>query len=512
MTTPATSPRRRSALLDFVERTGNRLPHPVTMFGLLAFATLVASWLAATLGVQVPHPKDGTPLTAVNLLDAAGVRRMFLEAVRNFTHFAPLGTVLVSMLGIGLAEATGLIGVSLRAIVTCVPRSWLTATVVFVAINANQAADAGVIVLPPLAGMLFAAAGRHPLAGIAAAYAGVTGGFSANLLPATLDILLAGFTQEAVDGSKLLAGYKVQLLGNWYFLAVSTPLLTLVATWVTTRVIEPRLGPWQPATAPEPQRLTAEERRGLRWAFAALGATVALAAAVTLVPGAPLHEAGAPTLLDRIRPFLDSMVVWVLLLFFVPGLAYGIATRRVRNDHDVAKLAGDTMATMGGYIVLAFVAAQFLSYFSWSNLGAILAVTGATTLQALGLQGAPLVVGLIMLVAGINLFVTSASAKWAIMAPIFVPMFLLLGLSPEATQLTFRVGDSCTNIITPIFVYLPYIQSYMQRYNPETGTGTIISLMLPYSLSFLPMWMLQLLVFYWLGWPIGPGVGIPLAP
>lgn len=511
MHAPEARPRRRFSPLDLIERVGNRLPNPATMFVLLAIATLLASWLAARLGVQVPHPRDGTPIAAVNLLDAAGMRRMFLEAVRNFTGFAPLGAVLVAMLGIGVAEGTGLIGVSLRAFVMRVPRSWLTATVVFAAINANQAADAGIIVLPPIAGLLFAAAGRHPLAGIAAAYAGVTGGFSANLLPSVLDVLLAGFTQEAVNGSGLLPGYSVQVLGNWFFLAAATPLLTVIAALVTDRVIEPRLGPWRgEAAALAP--LDPDEKKGLRWAFVALAGTAALALALVLPAGAPLREAAGATTIERIRPFLDSMVVWVLLVFFVPGIAYGLATRKVRNDHDVAKLTGDTMATMGSYIVLAFFAAQFLSYFSWSNLGAILAVTGANGLKGMGLQGAPLIAAFVLLAAGVNLFITSASAKWAIMAPIFVPMFVLLGFTPEATQAVFRVGDSCTNIVTPIFVYLPFIQTFVNRYDPRAGTGTIISMMLPYTLAFLPMWTLLLLAFYAFGWPLGPGVGIPLAP
>jgi aminobenzoyl-glutamate transport protein len=233
---------------------------------------------------------------------------------------------------------------------------------------------------------------------------------------------------------------------------------------------------------------------------------------VTLPPGAPLREATAPTVIERLKPFFDSMVVWVLLFFFVPGLAYGLGTRKVKSDHDVAKMTGDTMATMGSYIVLAFVAAQFLSYFNWSNLGAILAITGANGLKSMGLEGAPLIAAFVVLAATINIFITSASAKWAIMAPIFVPMFVLLGFTPEATQAVFRVGDSCTNIITPIFVYMPFIQSYMNRYDPRAGTGTIISMMLPYSLAFLPFWTLLLLVFYWLGWPIGPGTPMRLQP
>lgn len=510
MSATASPPRRAFSLLDFIERLGNRLPNPATMFVLFAIATLVASWIAAKLGVQVLHPKDGSVMAAVNLLDREGVRRTFVEAVRNFTGFAPLGTVLVAMLGIGIAEGTGLIGVTLRAFVMSVPRRWLTVTVTFAAVNGALAADAGIIVLPPIAAMLFAASGRHPLAGIAAAFAGVAGGFGACVLPTSLDVLLSGFTQAALDSSKLLPGYHVQVLGNWFFLAAASPLLTLVGTIVTERLIEPRLGPWKSDGSHAMEALTADEKRGLRWALAALAGTVALALVLTLAPGAPLHESSGSTTVERIRPFLDSMVVWVLLVFFVPGLAYGIATRKVRNDHDVAKLTTDTMASMGAYIVLAFFAAQFLSFFARSNLGAIIAVSGANLLKGLGLEGAPLILGLVTLAAGINLFMTSSSALWGIMGPIFVPMFVLLGLTPEATQAIYRIGESSTNIITPIFVYLPFIQSYMNRYDPKAGTGTIISLMVPYAFSFLIAWTLLMFAFYWFGWPIGPGVGIPL--
>lgn len=506
------SPRRSAFLLDWIERAGNRLPNPLTLFVLLAGATVLASALAAGLGWTVTHPKDGSTLSAVSLLNAEGVRRMFTEALRNFTGFAPLGLVLVSMIGIGVAEATGLVGVLLRAFVTSLPRRWLTAAVVFAAINANLAADAGIILLPPLAGLLFAAAGRHPIAGITAAFAGVSGGYSANFLPSTIDVLLAGFTQEALDASRLLPGYRVQLLGNWYFLAASTPLLTFAATWVTERIVEPRLGPWRGEAAAVPGPLTAAERRGLGWAAVAFLATAAFALALIFLPGAPLRDPTAATAVERLRPFLDSMVLWVLLAFLVPGLAYGAATGSVRNDHDVAKLTGDTLATMGSYIVLAFVAAQFLSYFAWSNLGALLAISGAGFLRGIGLEGAPLLTGFVLLSAFVNLFISSASAKWAIMAPIFVPMFVLLGYSPEGTQAVFRVGDSCTNIITPVFVYLPFVQSCMQRYDPRMGLGSVVSLMVPYTLTFLPLWTLLLLGFLWAGWPIGPGVGLTLPP
>lgn len=495
--------------LDAIERLGNALPNPATLFLLMAAIVLVASAVTASLGVTVLHPKDGSAITAVNLLSRDGLRRMFTEAVKNFVGFAPLGTVLVAMIGIGVAEATGLIGVLMRAFVMAMPRGLLTAAVVFTGINANQAADAGIIILPPLGALLFAAAGRHPLAGLAAAFAGVSGGFSANFLPSTLDVLLAGFTQEAVTASKLLPGYSVQLLGNYWFMVAATPLLTVLGTWVTHRFVEPRLGPWKGEAHAPLEGLTPDERRGLIAAGCATLLT-ALGFVALVMPGwGPLRSEGATTI-ERLKPFFDSMVTLVLLAFFVPGLAYGLATRKIRNDHDVMRMTSDTVASMAPYIVLAFCAAQFVSYFAWSNLGAIVAIGGAQFLRGLGLQGGPLLVGFVLFAATLNLLITSASAKWAIVASIFVPMFALLGFTPEATQAVFRVGDSSTNIVTPLLPYMPFILAAAQRYDPKAGSGTLISLMLPYSVVFLVMWMALLLVFYALGWDIGPGVGMRL--
>lgn len=500
----ARAPRRTFSLLDAIERIGNRLPHPVTMFALMALIVLVASWLGERFGITAVHPRDGAVLAADNLLDREGIRRIFTDAVRNFVGFAPLGTVLVAMLGIGIAEASGMIAAALRAFVLAVPRSLLTAGVVFAGINANLAADAGIIVLPPLAALLFAAVGRHPLVGIAAAYAGVSGGFSANLLPTTLDVLLAGLTQEAVDASRLAPGYQVSILGNYWFMIAATPLLTILGTWVTHRFVEPRMGPWRTEGSGDLHPLTPEERRGLAAAGAGLVATLVVMALLVL-PGAPLRGEGA-TLLEQLKPFFDSMVVWVFLLFFVPGLAYGLATRSVRNDHDVARMTGEAMASMGTYIVLAFTAAQFVSWFAWSNLGAILAIRGADLLRAMGLQDGPLIGAFVVFAAFLNLFTASASAKWAVMGPVFVPMFLLLGFTPEATQAVFRIGDSCTNVITPLMPYMPFIITYAQRYDPKAGSGTIVAMMLPYSVAFLIGWTGLVLLFYFAGWPIGPGV------
>lgn len=499
----------RGGLLDWIERVGNALPTPATMFLVMALVVALASWVTSMLGVAVPHPKDGTLLRPVNLLTADGIRRMLTEAVRNFTGFAPLGTVLVAMLGIGVAEASGLIGVLLRAFVLGVPRGLLTAAVVFAGIMANQAADAGIIVLPPIAAMLFAAAGRHPLAGLAAAFAGVSGGFSANLLPSVLDVLLAGFTQEAVDASRLLTGYHVQLLGNWYFIAVSTPLLTLVGVWITHRFVEPRLGRWK-GGGELPGKLEPAERRALAAAGWAFVATVVAMALLALPPGAPLRAEGSGWI-ERLRPFFDSMVIWVMLLFFVPGLVYGLVRGSIRGDRDVSRMTSDTMATMGTYIVLAFTCAQFVAWFSWSHLGAILAISGANLLKGLGLHDGPLLVAFVVFAAFLNIFTTSATAKWGVVGPVFVPMFVLLGFTPEATQAVYRIGDSCTNIVTPLMPYMPFILSYANRYDPKAGAGSVVSMMIPYSIAFMVMWSVLLLVFYGLHWPIGPGVGMRLA-
>ncbi len=507
----ASRPRRPAlaAALDAIERIGNALPNPATLFIIMAAIVLVASAVAASLGVTVPHPKDGSPITAVNLMSRDGLRRMFTEAVRNFTGFAPLGTVLVAMLGIGVAEATGLIGVAMRAFVMAVPRGLLTAAVVFAGVNANQAADAGIIILPPLGALLFAAAGRHPLAGLAAAFAGVSGGFSANLLPSTLDVLLTGFTQEAVTASKLLPGYKVSMLGNYWFMAAATPLLTVVGTWITHRFVEPRLGAWKGETHAPLEKLTPEERRGLTAAGIAALLT-ALGFLALVAPGwGPLRTEGATTL-ERLKPFFDSMVILVLLAFFVPGLVYGLVTRKIRSDHDVVRITSDTVATMSAYIVLAFCCAQFVSYFAWSNLGSIVAITGAESLKAIGLEGATLLIGFVLFAAAMNLLITSSSAMWAIIGPIFVPMFALLGFSPEGTQAVYRVGESATNIVTPLLPYMPFVLAAAQRYDRKAGTGTLISLMLPYAIAFLATWMGLLLLFYTLGWDIGPGVKMRL--
>lgn len=486
--------------LDVVERVGNRLPDPLTLFVIFAGLVIVASAIAASLGVAVTHPADGRIVTAENLLTGANIRRMLTDMVKNFTSFPPLGLVLVTMIGIGVAERSGLITAALRRLVTVVPKSALPATLVFGGVMSNIAADAGYVVLTPLGAVLFAGFGRHPLAGLAAAFAGVSGGFSANLLLSSLDPLLSGLSTtsaQIVDPN-----YVVQPTANYYFMIASTFLITIVGTFVTTRIVEPRLGPWKPAEGAESlalEEVTPREKRGLWIAGLIFAVSLALILLGALPEDGflrdPQHGIGA---------FYESLVPLIMIIFFLMGLAYGLITKTIRSDKDVANMASETMSTMGAYIALAFVAAQFVAYFNWSNLGVITAITGADILKSIGLTGIPLITSFVAVSALINLFIGSASAKWAVMGPVFVPMLMLMGYSPELVQGAYRVGDSVTNIISPLLPYFPIIIAFARKYDAKAGLGTLISVMLPYSVAFGIAWTLFLMIWMALGIPLGP--------
>jgi aminobenzoyl-glutamate transport protein len=496
-------------ILNAVERLGNRLPDPVTLFALFAVAVVLVSWAAAAAGVSAIHPGTGAGIQAVNLLSAEGLRRMLTQAVPNFAAFPPLGLVIVVIIGIAVTERSGLVTVALTRLVRSVPASLLTAAVVFAGVMSSLAVDAGYVVLTPLGAMVFASVGRHPIAGLAAAFAGVSGGFSANLVLTSLDPLLAGLSQEAarlVDPT-----YVVHATANYYFMAASVGLLVALGTWVTTRYVEPRLGAWQPAgEAPDIMAgdITVRERRGLAAAGLVTVVFLALVALLVIPDGAPLRNpdaAGQPWLV-QVRPLLDSLVILLMLLFLAAGLAYGVVAGTIRSDRDAARMSAEGVAVIGSYIVLAFFAAQFIAYFNWSNLGIILAIRGAGGLQAAGFEGLPLLISFVLVATGLNLLIGSASAKWAVMAPIFVPMFMLLGYSPEAVQAAYRVGDSSTNMITPLMPYFPVIIAFAQKYDSKSGLGTLISAMLPYSIVFLSGWLLLFAVWFSFEIPFGPGV------
>lgn len=437
-----------------------------------------------------------------NLLSVEGIRYLFTSAVTNFTNFAPLGTVLVTMLGIGLAERSGLISALLRGLVFAVPQRLLTAALVFAGVMSSMASDAGYVILTPLGAVLFAGLGRHPLAGLAAAFAGVSGGYSANLLLTSLDPLLGGMTQDAaaiIDAS-YAAGMNYAM--NYYFMVASVFLITIVGTLVTEKLVEPRLGKYEGGIQEEAMTLKPEEKKGLWGALIGLVITIIVIALLVLPLSSPLR-AGEENILDA--PFFSSLVPIILLMFFVPGLLYGVITKSIRNDKDVANEMSETMATMGSYIVLAFFAGQFVAYFSESKLGLVLAVNGAEFLQSTGFTGIPLILTFILVTVIINLFIGSASAKWAIMAPVFVPMMMGVGYSPELTQVVYRIADSTTNIISPLMPYFAIVIAFAQKYDKKVGIGTLISTMLPYSIAFTIAWVLMLIIWMFTGLDIGPG-------
>ncbi len=506
-------PKKRSffdRLLNGVERAGNALPHPATLFLIFALLALFFSWFAHILGFQATNPATGELVQVNNLLDKEGIHRILLDMVKNFTDFAPLGIVLVAMLGIGIAEGSGLISALIRLLVLSSPKKLLTFVLVLSGVISNLASDIGYVLLIPLAGTIFLSIGRHPIVGMAAAFAGVSGGFSANLLLGTIDPLLAGLSQEAariIDPE-----YTVNPTANYYFMVISTFMVAGAGTWVTERVVAPRFGEYNgdvPQEKIEP--LSKAEKAGLRYAtIVSLLITAILI--IGLVPENGLLRGLDGGLLTS--PVIKGIVALLFLFAGTAGIVYGVAVKKYKNDSDVMKGMADNMKTLATYIVLVFFAAQFVAYFKWSNLGLIIAIKGAEGLSASGLGLIPLMILFIILAASLNMLMGSASAKWALLAPIFIPMFMLMGYSPELSQVVYRIGDSVTNIISPMMSFFALIIAFVQKYDRNAGIGTIIATMLPYSIVFFIAWTIMLIIWISLGIPIGPGAGIhyDLAP
>ena len=489
-------------ILARVERAGNLLPHPATLFVLLCAAMVLVSWLLTVAGVSVEHPATHRMIGAVNLLSLDGLQRLVLGLLPNFVNFAPLGPVLVCLLGLAAAEHSGLLGACLRLVVHRTPGWLLTWVVVGSGAMSHTAGDIGYVLLLPLSMALFHAIGRHPLAGLAAAFSGVSGGFAANLFISTSDVVLAGFTQEA---ARIIdARYVVTPLANYYFLGASVFLVTALGALVTDRLVVPRFGAYAGPMQPQPlQPLSSAERRGLRWALAALLVLVAVVLAGLLPAGGFLQDPAKPGFINSL--FVRGLVFFIFLFGLLPALAYGIAAGTIRSDSDVYKGMQKTMELAAPYLVVVFFIAQFVNLFGWSNVGVILAVKGAAVLKAMNLGPVTLLIGLIVLTAATDIFLGSASAKWAILAPVFVPMFMLLGYSPELTQAAYRVGDSLMNVVTPLASNFPLVLMFAQRYEPKAGIGTMVALMLPYTAAFAVGWTLMLVGWTLAGWPLGPG-------
>lgn len=502
-TTPTTS-KRLDRFLNTIERIGNKLPDPAVLFVGALFITWVLSAVLSNVSFAEIDPRTGKPIEVHSQLTGAAFATFLASMVKTFTDFPPLGVVLVALLGVGVAEHTGFINAGLRALLGITPAKLVTPMLILVAIVSHTAADAGYVLVIPLGGVIFAAAGRHPLAGIAATFAGVSGGFGANFIPSGLDPLLQGFTQSAaqiIDPTR-----EVNPLCNWWFTAASSVLVVAVGWFVTDKIVEPRLRKVSvdadAEKAPAMEGLEKKERRGLL----AGGATMLLGLGwlylAALPETSPLRSPDGG-LTSVSAPLMRSIVPLIFLLFLIPGIVYGYVAGTVKTHKDVVQGMSKAMSTMGYYLVLAFFAALFTQAFAASNLGAVFALKGAGFIQSLSLPGAVTVVAIIGIIATVNLLIGSASAKWALLGPIFVPMLMQLGISPELTQAAYRVGDSTTNIITPLMPYFPLVVVYCQRYSKATGIGTLVSMMLPYTLAFLSTWTAFLLLYWAAGVPLG---------
>lgn len=504
--------------LDKIEVVGNRLPHPLTIFFYLSVIVVLVSGLGALMGWSasgdVYNSASGmveeTTVSVVSLFSFSGLRYMLTSAVSNFTGYAPLGFTIVIMLGIGVAESSGWLNGLIRKVVKITPAMLVTPMVVFIGVMTNIAENAGYVVFIPLAAMIFKAYGKHPLAGIAAGFAGVSGGFSANLIIGSTDAILSGFSDAAAK--TLDPAYSVSPLSNWFFMIVSTFWITIIGTFITEKVIIPRLGPYKEngdGSLVEPSgEMTAKEEKALKvanWVFVGIAALYV----ISCIPqNSFMRNAETGSLIDG-STLLNAIIPLFTLLFFVPSLVYGKVCGTFKNDKDVVASFSKAIASISGFIAMAFMAAQFTNYFTYTNIGRILSFKGAELLQKVNIHPIGLVLCFVLLTGFINLFMASASAKYAIFAPVFVPMFMKMGLSPELTQVAYRIGDSTMNLIAPVLAWIPYILTIMKKYDKDSGWGTLVSSMVPYSFAFLIGW--SILLALWMALNM-MGINLPLGP
>ncbi|MCV2885581.1 AbgT family transporter [Aestuariibacter sp. AA17] len=505
--------------LDKVEKIGNKLPDPAIIF----FFCLIIIWglsaIFSNFTFSSIDPRTGEAVVVNNLLTGDSLADFLSRMVTIFTGFAPLGVVLVAMLGVGVAEHSGFISAGLKRMLDVTPQKVLTPMIILIAIVSHTATDAGYVLVIPLAGVIFHAMGRHPLAGIAAAFAGVSGGFCANFIPSAIDPLLQSFTQSAAQ--IIDPDIQINPLNNWFFNSASTLLIVSIGWYITDKIIEPRLkhveldgdefkasgtdsdGTEQAKQAANQfKELSDKESRALRFATLTMVAGIVALIAVLYPETSPMRAPDGQ-LTSFAAPVMQSIVPLIFLLFLLPGVVYGFMSGTFKTSKDMIDTMTKAMQGMSYYIVMAFFCALFIDAFGKSNLGALLAIEGAQVLKALALPSMVTIVGIIFLTAFVNLFVGSSSAKWALLGPIFVPMLMQLNISPDLTQAAYRLGDSSSNIITPLMPYFPLVVVYCQRYVKSTGIGTLLSMMLPYSVTILLLWTVFLLAYWALGIPLG---------
>lgn len=490
--------------LNWVERVGNKIPHPFILFTRLIVVIAIISLIAGKLGLTVVNPATGEEVVAKNLISAEGIQFALLNCVKNFTGFAPLGLVLTMTLGIGLAEEVGLMSAFMRKTILGASPKLITLVIMLIGINGNIASDASIVIIPPIAAMIFNSLGRNPIAGIALGYAATTAGFSANFFIAGTDGLLSGITNEA---SKIIGAPEIPVTANWYFMIISTIVLSITGMLISERIVEPRLGEYHGEREMKREEITEEENKALKASGKALLLYILVIVALCIPKNSFLRNPETGSLLTG-SILLKGIIPLLLLLFLVVAIPFGKANGKIKSKGDIPKYMTKAMNGMSSFIVLAFIIGQFIAYFNWTNLGLIIAVTGANLLDTAGFTGIPLFVCFIILASFINLFIGSGSAKWALLAPIFVPMLGILGYNPGFTQMLYRIGDSTTNIITPLFPYFPIILDMIIGYDEDAGVGTLLSLMIPYSMIMLVVWIVLMVVWYKIGLPLGPGVGL----
>ncbi len=502
-------------ILDAIERVGNKLPDPITMFLGLAIIVALISWLCSALNVTAVNPADGSTVEIFNLFSIAGIQYLWSNVITNFSGFAPLGMVLVAVIGSSVAEKSGFL-VTLMQRFLGKSKGWIvTMVVIFLGINLNIAGDAGFIILPPLAAILYMSIGRSPMLGLYVAYASVAAGFCANVLLGLSDALAFGFTQAAAQ--MIDPNYMGSMAINWYFLIASCVLLTVAGTAVTEKLMVHRF----PITREElaqydfdenAANVTPIQNKGLVAAGVAeliyLVVILLLSLPLPIFGGSAILAGSDGTITASDAPFTKGIVFTVTLALMIPGIAYGAAIGKYKNDKDVWADISQGFAEMGNYVFMCFFISIFTNFFSVSKLGTVLAINGAGFLENIGFKGVPLLIGLIVLSCFVNLFIGSASAKWAILAPVFVPMMMLLGYDPAITQVVYRIGDSITNPLSPLFTYMPVILGFARKYDKKAGLGTIIANMIPFSVTFAIIWIVQVIFWVTLDLPLGPGGGI----
>ncbi|KQW83642.1 AbgT family transporter [Brevundimonas sp. Root1279] len=503
-----------SRVLNVIERVGNKLPDPVFLFLWLIGALIVLSMVGAGLGWAAVNPVTGDTLRAESLLSAENLEQLFIGMPKTLADFPPLGIVITIIYGASVAERSGLFTTAIRGALLNAPRFLLTPVVVITGMVSHHASDAAYVVVIPLAAVIFAAAGRHPLAGLAAGFAAVSGGYAGNLVPGAQDALLLGITEPAahlIDPS-----YSVNIAGNWFFIVGVVMVFTPIVWFLTDRIIEPRLGKWtptdaSPATTEEKTPLTAAEKRGLAWAGLAVLGMIGLWTLITLLPVSPFVDTEAEAA-QRFNPLYRSLAAFFAITFFVSGAAFGAGAGSVKSHRDLVRMMREGLVQLAPYLVLVFFAAHFVAMFNWSGLGPILAINAAGALQQVELPTPLLLISVVLVSCFFDLFVGSASAKWSALAPIVVPMFMLLGISPEMTTAAYRMGDSVTNIATPLMSYFPLILTFAQRWDPKFGLGSLMSTMLPYAGCFLVAGLTMVALWVALELPLGPGVGVHYSP